>query len=230
MRGEETAAARRSTRDRIAWEGNVYVTDAGLCRVQKFDRAGTVLAEWGSEGFAPGQLDPPCDLEDVEADNRGHVYVYDRGRRVMNVFDVDGNFLSSWTATTPTAARGILDHRARQPRPHLSERQQRPDARVRLSGLTARRPSALALPQPHCRAGPILARQAPDRRRGASAGVPSIGRDPLPAWRRRGHRPRVQGRRLAATSRPLAFRRWRAPPVTATYLREERRPTWLPLP
>src|SRR5262249_28130109 len=39
--------------------GNVYTTDAGLNRVQKFTPEGKLLAHWGSAGAAPGGFGPP---------------------------------------------------------------------------------------------------------------------------------------------------------------------------
>lgn len=77
--------------------GSVYVADYGRCAIQKFDRAGTLVAEWGSEGPGPGQFGPPCNgLKEVDADDRGHVYVYDSYRRQMTVFDDQGQFLAAW--------------------------------------------------------------------------------------------------------------------------------------
>ena len=37
-------------------ENNLYVTDLGNARVQKFDSNGNFLSEWGSKGTGPGKL------------------------------------------------------------------------------------------------------------------------------------------------------------------------------
>lgn len=59
--------------------GDVYVSDIGNARVQKFDSAGTFLTQWGSSGTGPGQFTEPAGLA---VDAAGKVYVADAGQQV----------------------------------------------------------------------------------------------------------------------------------------------------
>ncbi len=73
--------------------GNVYVTDAGNYRVQKFDSAGKFLAKWGTEGSADGQFEEPGG---IAVDAAGNVYVVDSRNYSIQKFDSNGNFLLKW--------------------------------------------------------------------------------------------------------------------------------------
>ncbi len=73
--------------------GNVYVTDSGNYRVQKFDSAGKFLAKWGTEGAADGQFSEPGGIAIDAADN---VYVVDSRNYSIQKFDANGNFLLKW--------------------------------------------------------------------------------------------------------------------------------------
>ena len=55
--------------------GNIYVTDSGNCRIQKFTSAGVFLTKWGSEGNADGQFSSP---DGVAIDSADNVYIADR--------------------------------------------------------------------------------------------------------------------------------------------------------
>jgi hypothetical protein len=72
--------------------GNTYVTDATLCRVQKFDSTGTLLTKWGTQGSATGQFNFPFG---ITVDNIGNVYVCDMLNRRVQKFDSNGSFLTS---------------------------------------------------------------------------------------------------------------------------------------
>jgi tripartite motif-containing protein 71 len=74
----------------VAPDGNVYVTDPALQLVQKFDRDGKFLAQWGGWGTKPGQF-YKCKGIDVGSD--GKVYVIDFGNHRGQIFDPDGKFL-----------------------------------------------------------------------------------------------------------------------------------------
>ncbi len=62
----------------IAVDGNgdVYVTDAGNQRVQKFDREGNFITQWGGFGGGDGQFNFPYG---IAVDPRGSVFVVDSG-------------------------------------------------------------------------------------------------------------------------------------------------------
>ena len=72
--------------------GNVYVTDLGNKRVQKFTNDGTFLKTWGSSGTGPGQFQSPAGIDVFN----GTVYVVDNQQNRVQQFDLNGNFISSW--------------------------------------------------------------------------------------------------------------------------------------
>ena len=73
----------------VGWDaaGNIFVSDGyGNSRVVKFDKNGKFIAQVGSKGSAPGQLNLPHTLA---VDAKGSVYVGDRSNRRIQVFDDD---------------------------------------------------------------------------------------------------------------------------------------------
>lgn len=54
--------------------GNVYVTDSGNYRVQKFDSSGTYITGWGSMGSGDGEFNVPVG---IAIDNSGYAFVTD---------------------------------------------------------------------------------------------------------------------------------------------------------
>jgi len=70
--------------------GNVYVTDLGNKRVQKFDSDGTFLNAWGSGGTGAGQFNSPIGITMGE----NHVFVVDSQLNKIQKFDTDGNFVT----------------------------------------------------------------------------------------------------------------------------------------
>ncbi len=54
--------------------GNVYVSDIGNSRIQKFTSTGTFITKWGSGGSGDGQFYYPFG---VTVDSSGNVYVAD---------------------------------------------------------------------------------------------------------------------------------------------------------
>jgi len=72
--------------------GNVYVTDLGNKRVQKFDSDGTFLNAWGSSGTGAGQFNSPIGI----AIGENHVFVVDNQLNKIQKFDTDGNFVTQW--------------------------------------------------------------------------------------------------------------------------------------
>ena len=73
-------------------DGNVYVTDLGGKRIQKFDNDGTFLMTWGSGGDGAGQFKAPSGITVFE----NFVYVVDSQLHNVQKFDTDGNFLARW--------------------------------------------------------------------------------------------------------------------------------------
>jgi DNA-binding beta-propeller fold protein YncE len=70
--------------------GDVYVSEYGQHRVQKFDSEGNFLLKWGSFGSNDGQFFQPNALTTSVT---GDIYVSDYHNHRVQKFDSDGNFL-----------------------------------------------------------------------------------------------------------------------------------------
>ncbi len=73
-------------------EGNLYVSDLGNKRIQKFDSEGTYLDQWGRSGKGNSEFHEPAGI----AVHKGLVFVVDRDLHRMQVFDLDGRYVSQW--------------------------------------------------------------------------------------------------------------------------------------
>jgi YYY domain-containing protein len=73
--------------------GTVFVSDTGNNRIVRFSSMGIKETEWGSKGDAPGQFLEPHGIT-VDAD--GNVYVCDNGNSRLQIFDRDGEFISTF--------------------------------------------------------------------------------------------------------------------------------------
>jgi sugar lactone lactonase YvrE len=69
---------------------NLYVTDTGNFRVQKFSPDGTPLMQFGELGVALGQFAWP---KGVDVDSHGRIYVVDSRFNNVQIFDADGRLL-----------------------------------------------------------------------------------------------------------------------------------------
>ncbi len=74
-------------------DGNLYVTDTGNKRVQKFDPDGNPLGQWGGAGSDPGQFLEPVG---IAIDQQGNIYVADTWNQRVQVFDEDFQFVRQW--------------------------------------------------------------------------------------------------------------------------------------
>lgn len=63
--------------------GDVFVTDTGNQRIQKFDREGNFVTQWGGFGNSEGQFNFPYGLI---VDPKGHVFVVDSGNMRVQHF------------------------------------------------------------------------------------------------------------------------------------------------
>jgi NHL repeat len=73
----------------VGWDpaGNIFVTDGyGNSRIVKYDKQGRFIAQAGSKGSEPGQINLPHSLA---VDGKGNAYVADRSNRRIQVFDND---------------------------------------------------------------------------------------------------------------------------------------------
>lgn len=75
--------------------GNVYVTDLGNSRIQKFDNNGSYLHSWGSKGTGSNEFHAVAGI----AVKNNYVYVVDHELNSVKKFDISGNFIKSWTGT-----------------------------------------------------------------------------------------------------------------------------------
>ena len=73
-------------------ENNVYVTDLGNSRVQKFDSTGNFLTEWGTRGTNSGEFGHPTGI----AVSDEFVFVVDNKNHDIQKFTLDGEFISKW--------------------------------------------------------------------------------------------------------------------------------------
>lgn len=73
-------------------KGNIYVSDIGNQRVQKFAPDRSFLLAWGSKGTGDGQFMSPSGIA-VAGD--GMVYVADESRNDVQIFDVEGTWLGT---------------------------------------------------------------------------------------------------------------------------------------
>jgi sugar lactone lactonase YvrE len=74
-------------------DDNLYVTDTGNKRIQKFDNTGKFLAQFGVVGTEPGQFNEPVG---IALDKDGNIYVADTWNRRIQRFDSSFRFLNQW--------------------------------------------------------------------------------------------------------------------------------------
>ena len=90
--------------------GDLYVTDTGNKRVQKYSAGGAFETMWGQPGSGPGQFEEPVG---IATDAQGNVYVADTWNRRIQKFSAAGAFISqisvgSWPAVQSTYGQPFL--------------------------------------------------------------------------------------------------------------------------
>ena len=91
----------RNPRDiAIDKNGNLYIVDAGFCKVKKFDQFGNFVMAIGGKGLGNGKFWDPWG---VAVDDDGYIYVSDQGTAngddaedQIEKFDQNGNFVMAW--------------------------------------------------------------------------------------------------------------------------------------
>jgi sugar lactone lactonase YvrE len=73
--------------------GNVYATDGGNDRIQKFTSDGTFITKWGSRGKGDGEFSDP---DGIAVDSQNNVYVVDHNNHRIQKFTSDGTFITKW--------------------------------------------------------------------------------------------------------------------------------------
>ena len=81
--------------------GNIYVSDSGNNRIQKFDSNGNYLSQFGAPGIDNGQFNNP---RGITVDAVGNIYVSDSGNNRIQKFNSNGSYLQQFagTLTGPT--------------------------------------------------------------------------------------------------------------------------------
>ncbi|MDE1770755.1 MAG: HYR domain-containing protein, partial [Thaumarchaeota archaeon] len=72
--------------------GNVYVTDLGNNRIEKFDNNGNFLSTFGQKGSGNGQFNSPLSI----AISGNFIYVVDDVQNSVQKFDLTGKFITKW--------------------------------------------------------------------------------------------------------------------------------------
>ncbi|MFQ6013926.1 MAG: flippase activity-associated protein Agl23 [Anaerolineae bacterium] len=75
-------------------EGNLYVTDTGNKRVQKFSPDGEFLGQWGGAGPEDGRFSEPVGIAVSRVS--GDIFVADTWNRRIQRFDKSFNYLAQW--------------------------------------------------------------------------------------------------------------------------------------
>ena len=73
-------------------DGDVFITDLGNKRVQKFSSNGEYITEWGKTGKQPGEFHYPSGI----AVSHDSVYVADRDLNRIQKFSLDGEYILEW--------------------------------------------------------------------------------------------------------------------------------------
>jgi DNA-binding beta-propeller fold protein YncE len=73
--------------------GNIYVSDTGNHRIQKFDANAKFSLKWGRHGFAAGQFDVPRGLTFTR---QGILLIVDQNNNRVQEFNADGTFVRQW--------------------------------------------------------------------------------------------------------------------------------------
>ena len=95
--GSEPAEMQNPMGTALDTEGNVYVVDSDLSRVQKFDSRGSLLAVQGGLGSEPGQFNQPSD---IAIDAAGNVYVADTWNHRIQKLAPDLTPVGGWGQAT----------------------------------------------------------------------------------------------------------------------------------
>jgi sugar lactone lactonase YvrE/4-hydroxy-3-methylbut-2-enyl diphosphate reductase IspH len=83
---------------------NIYVTDYGNRRIQKFDNNGNFLQTWGVKGSGNGQFQVPSGI----AIGNDFVYVVDNELNRVQKFDTSGKYITQWGSKGSKSGQFLL--------------------------------------------------------------------------------------------------------------------------
>ncbi len=84
--------------------GNIYVGQGhtrSVPKILKFDASGEFITQWGSAGTGPGEF---AVAHSLAIDSDDNIYVADRENSRIQLFDVNGRYLSEWNFGTLVCA------------------------------------------------------------------------------------------------------------------------------
>lgn len=82
----------------LSQAGELYVADGyGNARVHKFSADGDYLFSWGEPGHGPGEFNLP---HAIALDKHDRVYVADRENSRIQVFNLEGEYITEWDHVT----------------------------------------------------------------------------------------------------------------------------------
>jgi DNA-binding beta-propeller fold protein YncE len=85
---------------------DVFVTDSGNARIQRFSSAGAFRTAWGTPGTGNGQFGEPFG---IVLDPDGNSYVVDVDLNRVQIFDANGAFIRAFGSEGPVPPFGELD-------------------------------------------------------------------------------------------------------------------------
>jgi DNA-binding beta-propeller fold protein YncE len=91
----------------IAPDQSLYVVDQGRTRIVKFDQNFKALAVWGKKGKGDGEFDDPTSVAVDPTTSK--VYVADPRNERIQVFDLNGKFLTKWSVPEWRVLYGFED-------------------------------------------------------------------------------------------------------------------------
>jgi uncharacterized protein (TIGR03663 family) len=86
--------------------GNVYVTDTGNKRVQKFTPTGEFVQAWGGGGIIPGSFEEPVG---IDIDAQGNIYVADTWNHRVQKFDANFTPLAQWEVVNSWQSESVVN-------------------------------------------------------------------------------------------------------------------------
>jgi hypothetical protein len=91
----------------VAWDtqGNIFFSDGYInSRVAKYDRNGRWVKQWGTFGSGQDQFNTP---HSIANDDKGNIYVADRGNGRIQVYSPDGAFQRTIKIVAPVPADAV---------------------------------------------------------------------------------------------------------------------------